>query len=89
MGRQQLPAPGNAAVRSALDAARLRLSQVGEWLKSAAAGKKSVAPGTLKNYRDGRREMPPAMRKLLANQLRKHARRLEKAAEALERTVRG
>lgn len=89
MGRQRLPAPGNEAVKAALDAARVKLSQIGEWLKAASPKRVPVASGTLKNYRDGRREMPPAMRRLLARQLRRHAQLLEKAAKALEHTPPG
>src|SRR5688572_24174648 len=84
MGRKRLPAPGHAAVKAALDAARLRLGEIAEWLRQASPGGQPVAASTLKNYRDGRREMPRTMRRLLARQLRKHARRLETAAAALE-----
>ena len=84
MGRQKFPAPGNESVRAALDTVRVKLSQVGAWLKSASRGKRPVATGTLNNYRDGRREMPAAMRKLLAKQLRRHADRLRALAKDLE-----
>jgi len=86
MGRQRLPAPGNVVVKAALDAARVRLSQIGAWLASGSDGKKPVAAGTLNNYRNGRREMPVSMRRLLAKRLRGHARRLEQVAKELERT---
>jgi hypothetical protein len=62
------------------------MNDIAEWLSPATPAKKRpVSTGTLKNYRDGRRAMPPHMRKLLARQLRKHARRLERAADALDR----
>lgn len=86
MGRQKLPAPGNAAVKAALDTVRVRLSQVGAWLAGASSGKRPIAAGTLNNYRNGRREMPIQMRRLLAAQLRRHARRLKQVAQDLERT---
>ena len=87
MGRRQIPAPGNDAVRAAIDAARLRLGHIGEWLRPASATKVPVSAGTLKNYRDGRREMPVAMRKLLAKQLRRHADRLRAVAKKLENSL--
>ncbi len=86
MGRQRLPAPGNAAVKAALDTVRVRLSHVGAWLAGAGSGKRPIAAGTLNNYRNGRREMPIQMRRLLAKQLRRHARRLKELAQDLDQT---
>jgi len=87
MGRQTLPAPGTKVVQGALDVARVTMGEICSWLTRASAGKKSVAIGTLNNYRDGRREMPAPMRRLLAKELRKHARRVEQAADELDRTA--
>src|SRR5512132_1688652 len=85
IGRQQFPAPGHEAVKAALDAVRVTLSEIGEWLRKASSDNGPVASGTLNNYRDGRREMPSAMRGLLAKQLRRHAQRLRAAARDLEK----
>jgi len=85
MGRRKIPAPGHEAVRTALDSVRVRLGQIGGWLKTVSPGKKPVSASTLNNYRDGRRSMPAQMRRILAKQLRKHAREVEKAATELER----
>jgi hypothetical protein len=89
MGRQKLPAPGNKAVKDALDVARVRFSDIGEWLAGVTHEKRAVAAGTLNNYRNGRREMPAPMRRLLAAQLRKHARRVEEIADQLEQIPEG
>lgn len=71
-------------MRAAVDAARLTLRDIGEWLRGGSKAGKSVSPSTLNNYRDGRREMPPAMRRVLAQQLVKHADRLKSIARRLE-----
>lgn len=84
MGRQTFPAPGVKAVRGALDAVRVTMGDIGKWLAAASNERKSVPNGTLNNYRDGRREMPAAMRKLLAKQLRRHADRLRAMAKDVE-----
>ena len=84
MARRKLPAPGNEAVRAALDAVRVTLRDIGEWLRSGSQTGKGVSPSTLNNYRDGRREMPRAMRHALAQQLLKHADRLRAIARRLE-----
>jgi len=84
MPRRKLPAPGNETVRAAFDAVRVTLRDIGEWLRSGSKAGKSVSPSTLNNYRDGRREMPPAMRRVLAQQLLKHADRLKSIARRLE-----
>jgi len=72
----------------AMDAVRVNSSQVSEWLSTAATRRSPVARGTLKNYLDGRREMPVKMRKLLARQLRRHADRLRAVAQELENSSR-
>ena len=61
---------------------RVMLREIGAWLRTSAG--KPVATGTLNNYLYGRREMPPQMRRLLAKQLCKHARRVWHAAARLE-----
>lgn len=62
------------------------LRDVGEWLRSGSqtGTGKVVTSSTLNNYRDGRREMPRAMRRALAQQLLKHADRLRSIARGLE-----
>jgi hypothetical protein len=73
-------------VRAAFDLVRVHLSEIGAWLAATSQTKRPVATGTLNNYRNGRREMPLEMRRLLAKQLRTHARRLQEAAKDLDRT---
>ena len=87
MVRQRIPAPGNQAVKSALDVTRLNMRDVCDWLLAASPSGKPLSPSTLNNYRDGRREMPRVMRRLLVRRLREHARRLARVATKLERTV--
>ncbi len=84
MARRKLPAPGNDAVKAALDGVRVTLRDIGDWLGAGSQTGKSVSPSTLNNYRDCRREMPPAMRRILAQQLRRHADRLKALARRLE-----
>lgn len=84
MPRRKLPAPGNEAVKAAFDAVRVTLRDIGEWLRSGSRTGKAVSPSTLNNYRDGRREMPATMRRVLAQQLLRHADRLKSIARRLE-----
>lgn len=84
MVRQRLPAPASDAVRQAIDEVRVTLSGIGEWLRGGSQSGKAVAASTINNYRDGRREMPPKMRRVFAQQLIKHADRLRTIAGRLE-----
>ena len=84
MVRRTLPAPGNKLVRTALDSVRVSLREIGEWLRQATQTGKPVSAATLNNYRNGRREMPTAMQRLLAQQLRKQADQLRVIANKLE-----
>jgi hypothetical protein len=84
MARQKLPAPANDAVKEALDEVRVTLPVIGEWLRSASDSGKPLAASTVNNYRDGRREMPPGMRRIFAQQLLKHAERVKALARRLE-----
>jgi hypothetical protein len=84
MTRRNLPAPGAQAVKAALDAVRVTLRDIGRWLKEGPGGT-PVSPATLNNYRHGRREMPPAMRRRLAQQLVRQANRVKSAARRLSK----
>lgn len=86
MARTRFPASGHSAVKAALDVVRINLRDIGEWLKGASPGGNPVVTDSLNNYRDGRREMPVKMRRLLAKQLRRQADRLRTAASNLEIT---
>jgi hypothetical protein len=83
MTRRNLPAPGSERVSAALDAVRVTLPEIGEWVRAASPTGRPVSAATLNNYRDGRREMPLRMRRLLAQQLLKHANRLKAIARGL------
>ncbi len=84
MPRRNLPAPGTVAVKAALDGVRVTLRDIGGWLRTASPSGNALSPSSLNNYRHGRREMPPGMRRLLARQLREHARRLGSIARQLD-----
>jgi|SRR6266581_6447592 len=88
MVRRNVPAPASDAVKSALDAVRVSLRDVGEWLRGSSSNGKLVPRSTLNNYLDGRREMPPRMRRLLAQQLLRHAERIVVLAHKLQETSR-
>jgi hypothetical protein len=88
MVRRNVPAPARDAVRGALDAVRVNLEDVGDWLRSVARNGRPVPRGTLHNYRNGRREMPPRMRRMFANQLVKHAERINVLARKLHEASR-
>lgn len=84
MVRQRLPAPANDAVKQAIDEVRVTIPEIVEWLSGGSQSGKAVAASTINNYRDGRREMPPKMRRVFAQQLLKHAERLRTIARKLE-----
>ncbi len=84
MSRQQPRARVKAVVRAALEGLNVKAEIVSAWLGAAGERGEAVAPGTLKNYRYGRREMPRPMRALLAKQLRRHANRLRALAKDLD-----
>ena len=83
MTRRTLPAPGNEIVRTAFDAVRVTLPEIADWVRAASATGRHVSAATLNNYRDGRREMPRPMRRLFAEQLLRHANRLQRIARRL------
>lgn len=88
MSRQQPRERIKAVVRAALEGLNVKAEVVSAWLGAAGESGEAVAPGTLKNYRYGRREMPQTMRKLLAKQLRRHAKRLRSLASDLDGSAR-
>jgi hypothetical protein len=88
MGRQKLPDQAKDAVRAALEGLSVKAEDVSAWLSAANHERQPVADGTLKNYRYGRRLMPPKMRRLLAKQLRRHADQLCALARDLEDNTR-
>lgn len=84
MSRQRPRERIKAVVRAALEGLNVKAEIVSAWLGPAGEDSDAMAPGTLKNYRYGRREMPPQARRLLARQLRRHATRLRALASALD-----
>jgi hypothetical protein len=80
------PARSSTVVREALDTVRINLSDVADWLSPPSADGSTIPVATLKNYRDGRREMPKATRRLLAHRLRRHAEQLAAIATKLEKS---
>lgn len=83
MTRRSLPAPGSEIVRTAFDTVRVTLPEIGDWVRAASSTGRPVSAATLNNYRDGRREMPGPMRRLLAQQLLRHSKRLRAIARRL------
>ena len=88
MVRVNFPAPGGEEVRDALDLVRTRLPTIGEWLSEVSPTGEPVRFETLNAYREGRREMPEQMRRLLAKRLLEHAAAIQKCARRLSATVR-
>jgi hypothetical protein len=84
MARKRV-APGHGPVKEMLDLLRPNFDEIGMWFPREVGG--PISREVLSNYHNGRRKMPPRVRRQLAKLVKGYVRRLLRAAKRLDRSA--